>query len=753
MTDVATPPPVPPAQEPAVSPVLLEIIRHRLNNINDDAASTLKRVSGSQIAVEASDLNTVIMAADGRVVACGRYVLIQVASMHLVVSFLLEHYADNPGIAPGDQFITNDPYVGTLHQPDVVLAAPIFVDGTLVAWCASVVHQSDVGGPTPGGITYDARSIFDEAIPMAPIKIVEGGRLRNDVEREYLTRSRTPELNALDLAGQIAANRHTTTQVEQVCRRYGTTTLEAALAQLLGAGERQLRRRLRSLPDGRWRHTSFVLFHDRNAPAGERDRNYAVRLTMTKRGDHLELDFSGSDAQAPGAINATRPALVNFAMAGLLIYLCNGMPWVPGGVWPVVDIVSAEGTVVHARWPAGVAMSTSSTGQAVRVCVNACVARLLEGSDELSPLVMASCQSAGAGACTISGIDQGGRPFATMTLDDISGGGGAGADADGADSSGFTTSPGAAIANVEVNESYLPIRYLLRRELVDSGGPGAFRGGVGTVQVLAPYGAEGPVSVLSFGQGLQHPAAIGVAGGEPGMQSGFAILDAAAAERMTSVVPSAGAPSADAAGVESPVPLPTAGMTMSAGQVELVVSQGGGGYGDPLEREPDLVVADVAEGLVSPEAARLVYGVVVEAAPGYPRLDQGATATRRDAIRADRLGGRTPRPPTAVAGRRFSEAFAIEPSRGAGTAAMLVCRRCGFGLCPTTENLYDHLLVRTSATSARAPLGLHYEGSEEFVIRACYCPSCGRQVDVQVGRADEPVLRAIEPLAPGTSRG
>ena len=139
------------AQRPAVSPVLLEIIRHRLNNINDDAASTLKRVSGSQIAVEASDLNTVIMAADGRVVACGRYVLIQVASMHLVVSFLLEHYADNPGIAPGDQFITNDPYVGTLHQPDVVLAAPIFVDGTLVAWCASVVHQSDVGGPTPGG--------------------------------------------------------------------------------------------------------------------------------------------------------------------------------------------------------------------------------------------------------------------------------------------------------------------------------------------------------------------------------------------------------------------------------------------------------------------------------------------------------------------------------------------------------------------------------------------------------------------------
>jgi N-methylhydantoinase B len=752
VTGVAPAPTTTPGEEPVVSPVLLEIIRHRLNNINDDAASTLKRVSGSQIAVEASDLNTVIMAADGRVVACGRYVLIQVASMHLVVSYLLEHYGDNPGIGPGDQFITNDPYVGTLHQPDVVLAAPIFVDGTLVAWCASVVHQSDVGGPTPGGITYDARSIFDEAIPMAPIKIVEGGRLRNDVEREYLIRSRTPELNALDLAGQIAANRHAATQVEQVCRRYGTTTLTAALAQLLAAGERQLRRRLRGLPDGRWRHTAYVLFHDRNAPAGQRDRNYAVRLTMTKEGDRLELDFTGSDPQAPGAINATRPALVNFAMAGLLIYLCNGMPWVPGGVWPVVDIVSKEGTVVHARWPAGVAMSTSSTGQAVRVCVNACVARLLEGSDELAALLMASCQSAGAGACTIAGIDDDGRPFATMTLDDISGGGGARSDADGADSSGFTTSPGAAIANVEVNESYLPIRYLARRELVDSGGPGTFRGGVGTVQVLAPYRMQGAISVLSFGQGLQHPAAIGVAGGEPGGQSGFAILPAEVAERLVAERLVAERLVAEIAGSETRVPLPTAGMTMATGQVELVVSQGGGGYGDPLEREPDLVVADVAEGLVSPDAARRVYGVVMEAAPGYPRLDPGATASRRDAIRGDRLGGRVPRPATRVAGRRFSEAFAIVPATDEAGDDSLACRRCGVVLCRTADNLYDHLIVHIAPTAVHAPLGLRYDGSDEFVIRTCYCPSCGRQVDVMVGRADEPILRAIEPLEAGSTR-
>jgi N-methylhydantoinase B len=715
----------------SVSPILLEIIRHRLNNINDDAASTLKRVSGSQIAVEASDLNTVIMAADGRVVACGRYVLIQVASMHLVVSYLLDHYSDNPGIHPGDQFITNDPYVGTLHQPDVVLAAPIFVSGTLVAWCASVVHQSDVGGPTPGGITYDARSIFDEAIPMAPTKIVEAGTLRNDIEQEYLIRSRTPELNALDLAGQIAANRESTGQIEQLCARYGTATLEMALAQLLTSGERQLRQRLAGLPDGRWRHVAFVLHHDRDAADGQRNRNYAVRLTMTKRGDRLELDFTDSDAQAPGAINSSRPALVNFALAGLLIYLCNGMPWVPGGVWPVVDILSSEGTVVHARWPAGVAMSTSSTGQAIRVCVNACVARMLEASEELSSSLMASCQSAGAGACTISGTDDDGRAFATMTTDDISGGGGARHDADGADSSGFTTSPGASVANVEINESYLPVRYLRRRELCDSGGPGAYRGGVGTAQLLVPHKVGAPIGVLSFGQGLQHPAAIGIAGGEPGGQSGFAILADDIAQGL----------SPDA---EMGVPLPTAGMLLTNGQTMLVVSQGGGGYGDPIERQPEAVADDIAEGLVSRQAGEDSYGVVVEVVDGYPRPDRDATALRREAMRTDRLQGRTPLPPTDVSHCRFSEAFAIV--EGEGGVDVLACRRCGTHVCPVTENLYEHLVIEEASTVPRAPLGLVYEGSGEFVVQTCFCAGCGRQVDVQVGRAGEPVLQAIEPL-------
>ncbi len=377
-------------------------------------------------------------------------------------------------------------------------------------------------------------------------------------------------------------------------------------------------------------------------------------LDMTKLGDHLELDFTDSSEQAPGAVNSSRASLVNFAMAALLIYLCNELPWVPGGIWPVVDIVSRPGTVVDARWPAGVAMSTSSSGQAIRICINACVARMLDTSEELSRLIMASCQSAGGGACTISGVDDHGRSFATMTTDDISGGGGARFASDGADSSGFTTSPGAAIANIEVNESYLPIRYLLRRELADSGGAGRRRGGVGTVQLIAPHEIHQPINVLSFGQGLQHPCAVGVAGGDPGGQSGFALMSADGAAALF-----------DPAGRRTPVELPRAGMSMIPGEVQLLVSQGGGGFGDPLERDPAAVALDVAEGLVTPEGAERDYGVVVEMTSGRAVANPGATIARRHARRVERLAGRQPLAPRdGPGGRRFSHAFDLVPGAG-----------------------------------------------------------------------------------------
>jgi N-methylhydantoinase B len=715
-----------------VDPITFEIIRHRLDSINEEAAITLRQVSGSQVAVEANDLNTAITMADGTVVACGVYVLCQMASLDLVVSDIRREYADNPGFGPGDQFITNDPYVGTLHQPDVVVVAPVFADGRLVAWCGSTVHQYDVGGPAAGGLTLDAGSIFDEPTPLPPVRIVEGDRMRRDIERDFLRRSRTPRLNELDVRGQVAANRTACAAIKALCAKYGVDTVLEVMSRLVDATEAQLRQRLAALPDGTWRHVSYL---ERGEPRADGGDRYAVRLEVTKRADSLELDFTASSPQATGAINAAYPGLLNFTTAAVLIYLCPGLPWVPGAIGRVIKIRSAEGSIVHAKWPAGVAMSISAACQAIRVTVNLCLARMLDSSEELARYAMASCASSGGGGAVFAGLRADGEQFAAMTLDEVTGGGGASGGRDGAGTSGVTTSPGAAVANVEVNESYLPLRYLLRTELPDSGGPGTFRGGVGGLILITPHGARGPVALTSFGQGLQHPNAAGLSGGEPGGQSVFAVLDAGGAR--------------DLAGdrerrLEDPLPLPARGTVMEAGQAHVAVSQGGGGFGDPIGRDPGLVAEDVADGAVSERRALLDYGVVL--APDG-KADAAGTHAARHEIRVRRLGGRPPLPAKRRhhGARRFSHALDLVTAAAAG-AESVCCRRCGTVLGAVGEDFHAALVLVETPVASVAPWGAAYPGSDRFVIRHLYCPGCAEQVDAQVAARDDPLLRAAEPL-------
>jgi N-methylhydantoinase B len=370
-------------------------------------------------------------------------------------------------------------------------------------------------------------------------------------------------------------------------------------------------------------------------------------------------------------------------------------------------------------------MSTASSCQAIRVAVNACLARMLEADAGLVRYAMASCCSSGGGGGVFAGRRADGEQFAAMTLDELSGGGGATGTQDGVSSSGTTTSPGAACADVEVNESYLPLMYLRRAELVDSGGPGRFRGGVGGVNVIAPHTAAGPVSVLSFAQGLQHPAATGLAGGEYGRQSVYAITTRDAALALT-----------DGGRDGLDWPLPTRDSAIGPDEAHVAVSQGGGGYGDPLDRPPAEVAADVVAGVVSAARAEIDYGVVL-AEDGTP--DDVATEQRRADQRRQRLGGRAPVPPGTAAGQRFSNAFAV---RDDGTVE---CLRCAHVLAGPGGDPYDALVVDESAVRSVAPWSVGYPGQDRFVVRRLYCPGCAARVDVQVALRSEPVLRTALP--------
>lgn len=713
----------------SLDPATFEVLRHRLWAINEESVDAIVRVSGSPITVEGNDFNSGLLTAEGDVVVAGIYVLVHAASLGQVCQHIAREYADNPGIRAGDMFITNDTYLGAPHQPDVIVLAPIFDGDRLIAWCGSCVHQNDVGGPVPGSITVGATSIYEEAVPMAPMKIVEGGQLRADVEREVLIRSRTPELNRLDLLGQIAANRVQTERMLELCARYGTETVVEALGELVSTTEAALRARLRSLPDGRWRHRG-LLEHD-----GVADIVYEVGLELTKRGDQLELDFRDSSPQAPALVNTSRAITASYSMAAAMTVLGYELPWTPAAFWRVIEVHTTPGTVVDCRWPAGMSMGVTAAGQEVRTAVNICIDRMLDASDdpEHHRHILASSVSSSA-TQTIQGHHADGRPFSAMLLDGLPGGAGARLGADGPDAGGYLTSPSGLCTNVETNELHYPLRYLWRRERTDSGGPGRWRGGVGIENAWALHAADGDVVSTVFGHGQQPPTSSGALGGEPGAQhTPVYVRSANVGARAND-----GQVGLDALGGVLDVPPPKQVGVLRSADIYANLCAGGGGIGDPLERDPADVAWDVAEGLVSVEGAARDYGVVVTATG---EVEEAVTTSRRSSLRSARIGGRAPRAPLEAppAGRRLSRAIGIADGQHH-------CRRCGHELGPAHENVNEQLWCRRAAVDERAPLASARPGAERFELRRFFCPGCGAQVDVEVSLAHAPILRSAELL-------
>jgi N-methylhydantoinase B len=712
--------------------ILFEVVRHRLWAINDEAATTIARISGSPVANESYDFNTALMDAEGNVVIIGAYVMAHACALDRVVRYVIEEHSENPGIGPGDMYLTNDPYVGAMHQPDVVLVAPIFLDGARIMWCGSVVHQPDVGGPLAGSVTTGARSIYEEAIPMPPVRIVEGGTLRKDLEREYLIRSRLPELNALDLRGQMAANRVQASRVVELCSRYGREKVLGAVANLVDSAERRFRARLRDLPDGRWRAVSLVE-HD-----GVQDAVYEVALTMDKRGAELELDFTGSSEQAPALVNCSKGTLYGYVLAALLTLLAYDLPWSPAALLRAVIVRAREGSVVDARWPAGVSMGNTAVGHAIRTVVNICAVNMLDGSEAYERLVMASCMGSFAGQ-NISGVREDGTRFGTMLLDSLAGGGGARSFADGVDTAGVINSPKAAIGNVEVNEHNYPILYLWRRQTSDSGGPGRYRGGLGGEHAYVLHGAT-QMESTQFAHGAEQPTGLGVAGGEPGSLQRFVLVGGGrdlAARRL-----------AELAG-EVEVLAPKGTVELGPADVFVHFYGGGGGLGDPLDRPPGEVAADVEAGLVTGTAALSEYFVVlaptgavdvdatetVRAGERQRRLAGAAPAVRRD--RQPRPDGEHPLQDGGPGARRLSRHIAL--SHG-----MCACRHCGREWGALGPQSKEGLLVEQIPVPERWPAASALSGAARFVIRRFRCPGCATQIETEVNLADAPFVTSFD---------
>lgn len=712
---------------PRVDPITFEILRHRFWAINTEAATTVRLVSGSPVATEAQDMNTGLMNAQGDVFMVAPLSMAKATTMSDVVKDILSNYQENPGIRPGDGFLCNDPYLGVQHQNDVALVMPIHADGTLIAWAGAEIHQVDVGGAVAGQVQVGAADIFGEAPLIPPIKVLEGGELRKDIEREYLRRSRVPGLVGLDLRAKVAAGNVSCQRILTLVAEYGLETVLAAIEDIIDYAEMRFRDRLAGLPDGTWRHRTYIDFNG---------KLYPLVAAMTKEGDRLIFDFRGSAPQAPATINATCRALIAVVRGYLCPSLCWDIPWCPSALGRAVEVISEQGTIVDARWPAGVSKSTTSTLWTVGRTVGILVGRMLAAADGGRRKAMAGWHG-GTPVQDIFGIDQRGQAFGGALLDGLAGGGGARTWADGIDTGGYLGSMAVSIANVESYEFEYPILYLYRRQLCDSGGAGRFRGGAGITMMWTCHDApEIPILVMHC-IGAEVPLSPGISGGYPAVTNRFDIKRSTDLERQFAAGRIPGELDEIAGTLERHPAISRS--HLGRGEVFRCWVNGGGGFGDPVDREPERVRDDVLAGLVSEEMAERLCGVVLDAEGD---VDLEATAARRTAIRKERLATATigalrrVSAPVTLLGR-LNEALGI--ARLDGTL-MVVCR-CGAVICQAAQPYKIHV------PAAAYPLGRFIpdwtepgDAANRLELREYYCPGCATLLETEVSRPDDPLL-------------
>lgn len=600
----------------AMDPITFSIIRHRLFRVVEEAVITLKHVSGSAITNEGHDLMVSLYRADGSLLMGGVGFLHHLTSAAEACKSVIRRFAGQ--INEGDIFLLNCPYTAALHTSDVYLVCPIHHDGKLVAWSACFVHVFDIGAMNPGGFAPDAVDIFSEGFSSPGIKLVDRGELRQDVWDTILNMVRGPEMVALDLRSMIACNNVAKERMLALIGKYGAETVDQACAELIAQSEQRLRERLRELPDGQWQSRQYL---------DVKGEIYRVLLTMKKQGDSLVFDFTGSSPQSKYSVNCSKWASLGGLFAPLFPLLCYDIVWNEGVIRPVT-MIAPEGTVVNAARPAPVSVATVGAIQSVNNAACTTIGKMLAASDKYAEEATAVWHANHFAAFMFGTNQKGGLSIGILT-ETFAGAGGARTFADGVDIGGEIPNPISRMANVETIEGTFPIRYLFRRRLKDSGGPGKYRGGTGgEIAIVAHDAPDGGINYVLSGKGSKFPMSEGLSGGYPGGVNDYVWVKAPeGAHNMDRF-----ATTLDTIPGEKE-PISWGVFPLMGDDAFYVRWNGGGGVGDPLTRDPEAVRADIVNGVISAQAAAEVYGVVVK----DDRVDLAATDARRKAQRAARL--------------------------------------------------------------------------------------------------------------------
>ncbi len=345
-----------PSMTSGVEPFVFEIIRHKLFRVTEEASIALENASGTSITTEGHDLMVSLYRPNGSLMVGGSGFIQHITSASQAVKHVLARFSETPGFDEDDVYLFNDPYSGALHAPDIYLIAPIHWDGELAGFVAGFVHVHDIGGIDPGGFCPSARSSFQEGFASPGIKLVERGGTRRDVFETFLNMVRDPSIVALDVKSLLAAIHVAKERMLTLYRTYGVDTVESVSSALVEQSERLFRARLQELPNGCWRTRTYY---------EQPDRVMRIQLAMTKQGDSLTFDFTGTDEQVPFGVNCSYWATWGSLFASLFVLVVPDLVWNDGIIAPVT-LIAPEGTLINARRPAPVSMATIAMVQTVR---------------------------------------------------------------------------------------------------------------------------------------------------------------------------------------------------------------------------------------------------------------------------------------------------------------------------------------------------------------------------------------------------
>lgn len=713
-----------------VDPITYEVIRNRLTAIVAQQSLVLKNVSGSPLVAEANDCNTGVYLPDGQIVAMGPHNLFHSGSMELVVKHILRAAESDGGIRPGDVYITNDPYSGALHLPDVTMVQPVYADEEHVGWVGSCAHVLDIGGMTPSSWSPRATEIFQEGLRLPPTRVVEAGKVRQDIWNLIMASSRLPANLGLDLKAMIAANNHARDGLLRLVQRYGSGTVTSVMSMILDRSEERVRERLASLPDGTTRARTYF------EHTGRIDDVSRVHVRMHKSGDQLEFDYTGSSEQVDGFFNCTESGLRGGVFSAILPVLCPDIPW-NSGVMRAITVTAPQGTVVNAQYPAPCGAATVGGSQMVQSTAGLAISRLASADPALSQEAK-GVTTGSLAVLHIAGLNQYGEGYGGAMTEMLAGGGGASGHSHGIDYRGPNEILTCQINNVEGEESVFPVLYLHRSANVDGGGAGRMHGGVSPSSAFTPHHTQGIHGVLA-GHGVSTPTSSGIHGGMPGSTNDLTIVRGADLDQAHRRTQGAVALSDLGGTVESYESSPGE-IWLNRGDVLKWSFHGGGGWGDPLEADAAMIAEEIGNGRISVNAAEQIYGVAVS----NDLLDEPGTrelrARRREERRswAHKSGQEGPAHlPVTGETRRLGDHLVLGSIAGRHYTAC----DCGHVLAPAEANWKLH-----AARGELSPLdlGLKVRMNAELVAEGFACPGCGAMLAVDVRWNKDEILHDLE---------